>query len=354
MPALAEYSQGQIDAMEIEELGVRDGASPNITFDRSGSIATRRFRVAWPARYDFCRFMLGDVSFWIDGVEKKLTRLVPQKLPTPPDLVAAGRGLDRFVATKLAEPIRGYKWVGNDPEPDATEYVYTDGTINRFLKADVTVQYEKTSWEALPDAGIEEGEWERYTQLLEGGEATPDYLTQPAATQYYLVEGGTALNTPPPHLVPVPFPTGIVDPTVRFRLRWLRIPGTEFGPGTVLWDRLFGTDSERPYIGSVNKTTWKYIPAGRLMLETLRWTYDPSVLADGSMTWDIDFGFAVKPNGGWNKSPYFPNTAGFAAAGNQFNKFLVGRGNTWYATGSIPDGFSNYAEREFADLFSIG
>lgn len=348
MPKLVPYTQAEIDAMGIAERGCRDGTSPQVSFDRSGSIGTRTVFCNWAKRFDAVRYFLGDVNSYQDGGIWRLSRLLPQRLP----------GLPNFLAVKTDGMVKGFKWVGTDGLPDPEEegelapYVWTADTANRFRLAELTIQYERVPFEVEED-DFTDWEYDRYVQYVPG-ESTADYLTRPGVTQYYTSPDAASPVTG----VPVPFGTGVVDPIHRFRLKWFRVSWNVFDPGEILWNRLFGTDTSAPWLGAINATPFAGFPAGTVLLENVALTYDPSVLGTNKMNWDIDYGFAVKPIGGWNRSWFFPPVGDPRFATLPAQKFTVGRTTTYYATADIPDGHSNYNVRDFADpdhgLFSVG
>lgn len=356
MPQLTDYGQAEIDSWDVGEQGVRDGTSPTIVFDREGAVATRKIICNWDTRLDTVRYFLGDTSTYLDGGGvMRLSRLLPQRLPDKP----------KFIAVKLAEPITGHQSEGmEDEDGDVTpapvgtspRVTWRESTVNRYTRAKLVIQYERVPFDVDFDANTA-NEIERYVQYLPG-ESNADYLTRPAATQVYKTPDGS-----PPHDIPVPFATGVVDPTHRFRLAWHRIPGDGFGPeaasGTPspLWLRIFGDDSNPPWLGAINKSRFRGHRAGTVLLEAVAITYAPNVLGDDRMEWGIEYGFAVKSIGGWHTSWYFPNTTQ-ALAGGRPKKYEVGASTVYYAVADIPDQDGNYNVRDFADpdhgLFSLG
>lgn len=369
MPGLVAPTQDTIDSWRLAEHGVKDGSSPRVTFDRTGSIATRQIECLWEHRYAVARWFVGQVDHWDNSGVDTLTRLLPQKLPKP-----AGEPLwvPDFYATKIAE-ITGLTWDGNEPddwhrmERDGDDNVgsinpnpmpvfqFTEETLNRFTHALLTVQYERLPYVLENDEGTET-EDARFVQLVPKPSA-PEYLTVPSSTQVFIAESGVGFDNPAGHLIPVPYPVGLTESGYRFILRWHRLPYDVWGPGTALWARVFGDGTTSPtglpYLNAVNKTQfYGTFSPGTVMLEEVTDEIVPVLFDEYIAVWTIDFHFWVKP-GGHNKQWHFPNTNGFAGAGNAAKRLLVGRGNTYYAPGSVPDLYANYIERDLYQLFNI-
>lgn len=350
MSQLTAATQGEIDAWEIAEEGVKDGSSPSMMFDVGGSTATRKFFCRWESRYEVARWFVGAVDSYLVGSTLMLSRLNPQQLPLP-----AGSPLwvPRFHATKVTE-ITGHCWEGNDPD-DPDPYQFTDETLNRFTHAKLTVQFERLPFALLDDVEAEP-EIRRNVQFIpEDGQ--PDYITVPSSTQLYIDSGGSLIQgSTAGHLVPVPYPVGITESVYRFCLRWHRLPYSCYGPGSALTARLLGdgTTANLPYINAVNDAPFYYdtYPAGTVMLEKVTERLDPSLLDSSVYLWTVDYHFAVKP-AGWNTQWFFPNTTGFTGAANAARRLLVGRGVVHYAAGAVPDLYSNYIERDFDLLFDV-
>jgi hypothetical protein len=364
MPALTPYTDEQIAAMGIEELGVEDGSSPTVNFDLNGSTATREFLCNWTERYNFCRYMCGDASTYFDSGIMKISRILPQTMPNPaaPD---DGGDWPLFYAVKPVE-VTGHAWRDFDPgapayERDTTfpdmgadprEYVYTAATINKFLCAKVKIQYQTLPFKIFDDQHTA-SEFERFAQFIpEGSEA--QYVTRPASTQNYL----DPTNAGAGHNVAVPFPVGLTETIYRYTIRLHRWPFDAWGPGSVLHTRVFGdgTDANPPWLNTLNDSSfWEGSYArGTSMLEKVTDQLDLSLLStQGKYYWQIDLHFAVMPYG-WNTSWYFANSLGWADAANKAKRMLVGMGTSYPAGLNPPDGFSNYNSRDHTQLANPG
>ncbi|HEX4606919.1 MAG TPA: hypothetical protein VH092_01815, partial [Urbifossiella sp.] len=231
MAQLTPYTQDQIDGFHIFELGVRDGSSPTLNLDVAGSTAEREFLCDWGSRYDVIRYFLGDASDFVDTGVTKLSRLLPQLLP----------GRTDFIATKVSR-VTGHQWSDFDIDPDDAEedgsYRFADSTVNRFSCAKLVVQYEKLLWAIKADDAIET-ELDRFVQQMPG-QSTADYLTVPASCQQFFDPAGVSRGNPVGHLEPVPYGVGLTETTYRFSLVWWKVPKKLYGPGSVLWTRIFG------------------------------------------------------------------------------------------------------------------
>jgi hypothetical protein len=335
MPAITPPDQSEIDAMEVVELGARDGSSPVESFEINGSTAERTFRVNWASRNAFVWWMLGYAETWDDAGTTRLSRLLPQAHPLYPDLVA----------TKCTR-IKGFKWNGNEVADVGGVYQFpVDGSqISTFAKADVTIRYDHVTYERVEDADIYATLTE-FDRFVVRGEVTPgaDYLQLPgAAFKYYRSSGTTA-----PDGFAVPFNSGRIIPTERFVLTWHRLPENVWTPDSGLSAFVYGTGaySSGAALGSVNKTTFYDRPPGTVLLESVR----PILLRDPFGTgveWDIEYTFAYSPKG-WNFL-YF-----YDYSGTNSGWYHVSSSGDYEAPGSVTDNRSIYNERELNNLFSV-
>jgi hypothetical protein len=332
MPAIAPPDQSEIDAMEVVEIGARDGSSPVESFMINGTTAERTFRVNWDSRIGFVWWMLGYAETWDDGGTTRLSRLLPQEHPHYPGLVA----------TKCTR-IRGFKWDGNDVDDVGGVYQFpVDGTqISHFDKADVTIQYDHVVYDRVEDGDITT-EFDRYVIR---GDVTPgaDYLQVPGAAFKFYQSAGTT----EPDGYPVPFNSGRILPSERFVLTWHRVPENVWSPTSGLHDFVYGIGSysSGPAYGAINKTTFYERPAGTVLLEAVR----PILLRDPfgiALEWDLEYTFAYNPRG-WNYLYYYD------VDGTNSGFYHVSSSGDYQAPGSVTDNRSIYNEREFANLFSV-
>lgn len=363
MPGLTPPDQTTIDTWQVDEAVTADG-SPKVSFDRTGSIATRQVLCLWDYRYHVARWFVGESDYWEDGSTLRLTRLVPQKLPRPVG-VELDEWVPDFYATKIVS-IEGHAWDGNDPgdwrrltadgsittEP-MPAYQFTEDTVNRYLLARITIQYERLPFEVKTDEEVEGGtEAERWVQYITK-QSPPDYITVPSSTQRTIDPAGVSENNPPGHLVPVPYPVGLTESSYRFALKWCRLNYAVWGPGSPLFAKIMGDGTPAStYLNAINLVPFFSLPIGTVMLEEVTDELVPVMLDRGLMAWDLTFHFWFKP-GGHNSQYFFPIVTEHAAAGNLVKRMFVGRGTTYYAPGSVPDLVANYVEKDLYELFNI-
>lgn len=200
----------------------------------------------------------------------------------------------------------------------------------------------------VDDATVAGNELLRYVSIGDP-KASVEYLGLPGGTIKYFRASGTDL----PHNTGVAFNIGKVLPIVEFVVTWHKVPYDIYDPsGLILsapsaWQkRIYGdpaTPSAKPFIGTVNKTTFLNYPAGSLLLANVQPIRRFNNI--GQSEWDIEFTLAFDTNK-WNHKYYSSIDA--THEGYQY----VGR-TQYYADGSVPDGQSIYNEREFADLFKV-
>lgn len=67
MPQLLPFTELERGKLHLEEIGVKDGSSPNESFDLDSTTATRRFHCDWAERFNAVRCFVGDVSTYAGG-----------------------------------------------------------------------------------------------------------------------------------------------------------------------------------------------------------------------------------------------------------------------------------------------
>lgn len=314
------------------ERGSRDGTSPRDTWslDAVGS-DIKRF-VKWSERFDAIDYYLGHARIDLDGSGDplELQRLTPK--PHPYDA--------RLYPTRM-------EGIYNHKIDDLAPYTTVEGEVmNAFEKVEYLIHYERLPYKIKEDDEITY-EYERYTYIGEERVST-DYVTLPGGGLGYRRSSGSD----PPHNQPIPFATGIVLPIIEFPVTWYRLPEEliDFDtPGPWL-KRLIGSASAKSYLGSVNKYAFKGFQPGTLLFSNYRRIRKPMPVTlngyDPAVEWDIEYTFAYDPNK-WNFKYYWS----LADATNNGWYFISK--DSYYASGSIPDGASLYNERNFDDLFDV-
>lgn len=336
MPALTApfvpYTQDEIDGWNLRSYDIRTGKHPTERRQIGNNVREETWFCNWDAREDVIRYFLGDSGYWNDGGTLKITRLLPRRHPTRPEMAAVrldsmtgfGRGID-----------------DEDGNP-------------QYETAELHFSYEHVPFDLLDDddAGLG-SEFDRYT-WFEPGQGTADALTVPGGVLHYILDGGTTasgIGIPDPHLRPIPYNISKVFPITRFRLSLHRWPYPCFGPSTAIWDRLHGLgegDDSVPWVGCINRERFLDMPTGTVLLESFDPHTDRSPLGTGR-EWRIDFNFAFKPSG-WCWLPYYPTGTSDPAA---LNLYFVGKGDQFYLSPDLPDNYSLYNARDFNGLLDL-
>jgi hypothetical protein len=361
------------------EAEFRDGGSPQETGfgGEPPAMGRRVFKVTpWSKRHIFCRWCLGEVAVDSDTTPATLTRTPPQRHPLYTGLIA----------NRIAS-VRGYLPAPTRPAAGAGTRVYTltdydqAGTevptnyeLAEYESAIIEVEYAHARYHAWGDgeaiANDLTDEFERYTEFLEP-KASADFLQLPGMTIIYTRPGG-----PPggvgvlPHGTGIPYGVGLILPLEEFTVAWRRIPfgvvdplggsagaldGGGSGSGSslsALYRRIYGdpTDpTKKPYLGTINKTQIFGRAAGTLALTGFHYARRDGPIPTTHEA-DLYYTFTFDPNRGWDRKYYHPNNRDNTLAG----WYYVSRSGTYHAHGSIPDGDSQYNEREFADLWKVG
>lgn len=334
--SLREFTQEEIDEMEIQTADVRDGTHPTQSRGPLSTAARRPFFFKWEFLERFVAYTLGGAVLWADEASAtitKLSRLKPQTYP----------GHDQWAAVEI-ESITGARGAGVDDE---------DG-VPAYPRGKAVVRYEHVFYTLKTDAETTV-ETERYVHTMP---STTDvsYLNLPGGVMTYLRQDGTAEDTPRPHLVQIPYSVGFPEPQSVLALKWWRVPRGAWGdPSALLYQRVYG-DIEagtKPYIGSLNKTPFLNRPAGHLMFlgveEEL--VTDPVGGEGDALCWNLTLKWLAKSINHnyryfWECDPtlLFPENGWY----------LAGRGNAWFATADTPDDRALFHVREHANLFVVG
>ena len=338
-----------------DERGVRDGSSPRETFAPGEVAATRRFFVSWAQRYDalryFCGYSLIEPVAGGGAGRARLRRLTPQKLPDSGDVVPDNPAVTNFLWATRLNVVSGHRF-------NAKRTAQPDGAIgSSFDLVEVEVGYERLPYMVRDDTGFDpyngadNNEHLRFVSIGEW-QMSADYISLPGGLLSYYGPLGTEGG----HAQPIQFNVGKVLPIFEIPMTWHRLPEgiIDYRTGTSRWlDRIFGTASERTYIGTVNKTDFLTFPAGTLLLVGVQPRCRPSLTNhpdfEIGLEYDVEFKFAFDPFRHNFKYYHPPVAAGATGAGWYF------AGRTQYRTeGSIPDNDALFDERDFADLFKVG
>ncbi len=329
---LVPYSDEEIEAFELQELGVADGSSGVINFEIDHNYGTRMYRCAWEWRYDVAAYLLGYSALYVDGSgNTKLSRLMP---------VPFDDSLPNVIAAQISD-MKGMQWVGRDNNGDTQTNVFTWALF--------TVRYWNPPYELAADGDIT-SELDRYWQFPAKTRTSGDVLQLPGNTLFYRTPTGAGNANGKPTQVGAP----VTCPTETVFGVWNRLPDAAFDITSNLYIRLYqgtftaGVSDGYPYLGTINRATFQGRPPGTLLLNGSNpvWQRSPST---DDYEWTLEYEFIYKPQG-WNFLFYFDAAAGSPGSGWWF---VSRQGLGYFAPGSVPDGASLYVEREFANLVSV-
>lgn len=363
MPRLLAYTQQQIDSFALEERGVRDGESPADFHEADASYGVRKVFCDWEARSEVLRYLFGDVDIYDSPVTgQMLSRLLPQRHPVH----------SQWVATKLTDPIKGWKWKDYGlAVMKAGQPTYPwDGRSNAFHKAELNVLYEHANFDVKEDGDIF-SELERYVTYQDGEGTETDLVSKGGNFLRFLVPGGAkkpdGTGTPTPHLVPVPYGIPYNVPEETFYLLWRRVPFAAFDAldpegKNYLYQRVYVGDPTGqlpllgvpttdgvPYLGTVNRTTFYGRPPGTVKLRGVVPTKLRSPLGVG-YEWNIKYKFVYRPQG-WLNLRWFPLPGTDPA--NSAGLYQVGTGEAAQPIDSVADYSALAVVRDLNKLFSI-
>lgn len=348
--ALGIYFQNANGAWVAWELGTRDGSGPTFSATPGEAQATRTFLCFGNQSSNAATWFVGDsdVNDGAGPTSRNITRRNPQPYP----------GNSKLIATSVR--ITGHKSTGQTGNGNtaASPLALGDLTlVNSYQMAKLEVTFTLELYRAdIEDNLIGAGfhEYDRYVNTSET-RASAELQQVPAGMMKWVSPTANTANSP--HNQPVPFQSGVILPLEDFPVTWMRVPYNAWGDGTAIWQRVYGNGTSAPYLGTVNKTAIFGRPAGTLLLDSVRAIQKPCPIAQlGNTTgweWQIEFGFKYDPNQ-WNQKYYFSPVPGNRT---QNGWYLLGTGNAtgaaYYSAGNVPDGYSIYNEREFANLFNV-
>ncbi len=337
------------------ELGTRDGTSPTESHSPGMSQGQRTFLCTWSERGNAAVWFLGDADVNETGnggpSNNTISRLIPQTYP----------GNEKVIATTIN--ISGHQSVGQSGNANASLGNASDANItitNSYTMAKLEVGYSLELYRAdVTDAQISGGlhEYDRYVSIPET-RSSAEYLSMPAGMMGYIGISGYANGTPT-----VPFNPGRISPWEEVPIVWHRVPDAAWDATSVasyLYQRVYGNATQPGYIGTVNRAEFFGRAAGTMLFQGVRAVKEASPIGDygGSNGWEyrLEYQFTFNPHG-WNRLYYWAREIGNRTAQNGF--YLVGTGNAagafpFYSAGNVPDNYSLYNERDFAQLFNVG
>jgi hypothetical protein len=241
-----------------------------------------------------------------------------------------------------------------------------------YDKAILELSYERPMYKLLEDHECPaDQEYLRYVDWGDSPQPTEEVFTMPGHTLNFIAQSGTPFGGSAS--LPVGYNVPKIFPMIDFQVTWKRLPAEIFDvyfPGPWLL-RMVGNPNNPsmvPYQGIVNRTPFLTFPAGTLLLKSWRpirkpapftlfntpFPGGPMTWASPSVEWDIEFTFRYDPKGHNYKFYVDPVPPGGSRsnAGNS-GLYFVGAGTTWYPPGNVPDRYSLFNEREFADLFVV-
>lgn len=343
---------------KLAEYGVRDGSSSRATLAIGEVSLTRKLRVFWDETGLAAQHFLG-YSRVAGG---RLERLLPAPHPDDPTLVATRISIvdnHRFTAA------RGSRRPTDDRLPDQS-------VAAAYGQATIEVQYERPMYTLLEDSAVAPDQ--EFLRFVDWGEPQPteEVFTQPGHTLNFVAASGTPFGGGA--TLPVGYNVPRVFPLMDFTVTWKRLPADLFNPtapGAWLLRMIgdpFATPAKLSYQGMVNKEPFGPFPAGTALLRSWRPVRRPApfvlysapdpggplVYQSPAVEWDIEFQIRYDPKGHnrkWYSDPVPPSTSRSTPGASGL--YFVGAGTTHYAPGLVPDDYSLFNERPFADLFNV-
>ncbi|MCE9566544.1 MAG: hypothetical protein K8U57_31355 [Planctomycetes bacterium] len=327
------FTPTEVAQMELQTYDIRQGGFPTHTRDSNGCT----LKATYFCRYEYLEraicYMLGAAKSWDDSGDLKISRLIPQTWPGKPQIAAI-----------RLDSATGHQFTQDNDAPDellTPEYNY----------AKLAFTFQQLPYSLLED-DVTTDQIETYVQVMP---STSDisYLGLPGGTMAYNVEGGV-WGPPPvgaiPFSKPIPYPLGFPVPTLTISRKWHRVPLDCWGPGTPLFQRVYGDvpTGKKPFAGTVNAETFLGFEPGYLLFlgteEELE--YDP--LGD-VLSWTLTHRWQAKTLAPHLWLYFFSSVA--SEAGSQGWYLATKRGADWSEISLLPDETGLFNVRQHALLF---
>lgn len=329
---LVAYTSEQIAAMQIRRRGGEEHVAYNLGPDGAG--CTRKFSCAWGERFNASIYFAGAAVQWFDAGDPKISRLVPQVDPDFPN----------WHCTKCE--IMPWRYTGTIDAP-----VAGSEPLPVYERADLVCTYEMVPFEVQSDADTT-AEIERYVTKpgFPGADISGNtqYISLPGGVQIFRTDDGTTK----PANVQIPHGIGFPESKRTFKVIWQRVPFDAWGPGTILFNRVWGTENTPGIVGALNKTTFLGYWSLHLMLMTVEERLRPDPTGLG-YAWDLGFVIEQKPVPFGHLGLWFHDPA---ETGNVAGYYQVGtpKIKVTQDANAITDGDAMFRVREYGDLFVVG
>lgn len=287
---LIPFTEEQIEAMELKSADVRRGANPTETREIGQSTYRRTWQCTWESAYDACELIFGDEVEWTNSGTKEISRLLPDptygRNPYKPEIVA----------TKLESLVGFGRCMGVD-----------EFNVPIYPKALLTVLYEHVPYALAEDDEIypDGTEFDRYT-YFDGAHGSVQNITIPGGAMRFWQDPdeGTGL----PNGVPVPYGVSVTRSEEEFIYNFVRLPYDSFKPGSILYERVYGTvEGDLSFMGCVNKEPIFNRAAGTVILTGITPLLQRAHTGEGRR-WSLGYKFAYS-SFGWNWL-YYPDPTG--------------------------------------------
>jgi len=325
--SLRAYTTEEVNRMEIEWRGIRDGSTPTLSFEISGNRATATCFVN-PEEFESAVLYFVGLSVVVTpgSGDPWISRLLPFRLP----------GREGFVCTKITKA-SGHKFTGKQPGVNWVGY----------KKVEMELLFEVPKYELFEDEELG-NEYDRYVEP-QPNDWTSETISTFGSNFKFARDPGGATPTAAPHGQPVPTNSCYkVQPKESFTMTWWRVPYDAISDDSDLWARIQGTGEQDdiPLVGAINSAAMFGRPTGTVFLKGVRRTLDVSPVGDGTKEWRVDYSFETLPSG-WNwlwwASASDPDTNGY---------YMVSSDGAFATAATVGDKQSFYAARDLgADLF---
>lgn len=321
---IRDFTQAEIDEIEIETFDIEDGGFPTHTASPSQGVTTKATYFCKYEMYDrFKAYYLGAAGTWDDAGSLKITRMLPQRWPDKPRIA--------FVSVDSAN---GHKFLADESEALK---------VPTYERMKVVLTLQSMPYDFLSDADTT-SEKDRYVQVMPST-AEISYLNLPGGSMVYKPEAGGV-----PDDVPIPYGIGFPVATLNISRKWHRVPWDCWGEGSPLHQRVYGNiqAGTKGWVGTCNVDELFGYPAGYLLYIGTEEEIDYDPLGD-DLCWNLTHKWIARVASPHNWLYFWSSKAADASKNGWY--LAVKKGASYSTIELLPDETGLFNTRQHNLLF---
>jgi hypothetical protein len=336
--SIRDFTPAEIAAIGIETYDIDHGGFPTHTRGPDGGTLKATYFINYNMFERFVCYMLGACKSFTDGSGNfRISRMLPQTWPGKPQIAA----------------VKIDSATGHQFDTDNSDELLVP-TYN-FMK--VVITFQQLPYSLKSDADTVQDESQRYFQVMP---STSDVqmLSLPGGVMRYATSGGGTLIDEKQ----IPYGVGFPIPTITISRKMHRIPIDCWGPGSILYTRVFGNvpAGVKPWAGSYNvdvlfPTTGPGGDGGYPQGYALFFAIEEELEFDppsDDLVWSLTLKWQIKTIAP-HPYLYFYSTAAAESALNGWY-LAIKVGASWSDLATLPDETGLFNGRQHAKLTQVG